>query len=118
MQIYRQRMQIEEAFRDLKSERYGLGLAASHTRTAERLAILLFIGALALFVLWLVGKAAVQQHHHHYRYQANTRKRRLVLSVVTLGRHLMSRTPEVITIRDLSQALAHLQRQLAHSHEG
>ena len=117
MQIYRQRMQIEEAFRDLKSERYGLGLAASHTRTAERLAILLFIGALALFVLWLAGHAAIQQHRH-YSYQANTRKRRLVLSVVSLGRHLMSRTPDVITIRDLSQALAQLQRQLAHSHEG
>lgn len=115
--IYRQRMQIEEAFRDLKSERYGLGLAASHTRTAERLAILLLIGALALFVLWLVGQAAIQQHRH-YSYQANTMKRRLVLSIVTLGRYLLSRIPRTITIRDLSQALAQLQRQLAHSNEG
>jgi len=116
LQIYRQRMQIEEAFRDLKSERYGLGFVATHTRTPRRLAILLVIGALALFVLWLVGQAAVQQHRH-YSYQANTMKRRLVLSVLSLGRYILSRTPGTITIRDLFQALARLQRQLAHSNE-
>ena len=116
IQIYRQRMQIEEAFRDLKSERYGLGFAASQTRTPQRLAILLLIGALALFVLWLVGHAAVQQKLHH-SYQANTTKGRLVLSVVSLGRHLLSRTPGAITIRDLCQSLAQLQFQLAHDNE-
>ena len=51
MIIYRTRMQIEEAFRDLKSERYGLGLSASQTRVDHRLAVLLLIGALALLVL-------------------------------------------------------------------
>ena len=116
MQIYRQRMQIEEAFRDLKSERYGLGFAASQTRTPQRLAILLLIGALALFVLWLVGQAAIQQNVHR-SYQANTTKRRLVLSLVSLGRHLLSRTPGAITIRDLCQSLARLQFQLAHGNE-
>ena len=113
MQIYRHRMQSEEAFRDLKSERYGLGLAASQTRTPQRLAILLLIGAIALFVLWLVGQAAVQPKLHH-SYQANTMKRRLVLSVVSLGRHLLSRAPDVITIGELVQVLTRLQRQLAH----
>jgi hypothetical protein len=52
MIIYLTRMQIEEAFRDLKSERYGLGLSASQTRVvAHRLAVLLLIEALALLVL-------------------------------------------------------------------
>ena len=105
MQIYRQRMQIEEAFRDLKSERYGLGFAASQTRTPQRLAILLLIGAMALFVLWLVGQAAVHCQLQ-YRYQSNTTKRRWVLSVVSLGRHILSRTPGVITMRHLLQSLA------------
>ena len=113
IQIYRQRMQIEEAVRDLKSARDGLGFAASHTRTPQRLAILLLLGALALFVLWLVGQAAVQQNLHH-SYQANTTKRRLVLS---LGRHLLSRTPGAITIRDLGRSLAQRQFQLVHGNE-
>lgn len=116
MQIYRQRMQIEEAFRDLKSERYGLGFAASQTRAPQRLAILLLIGALALFLLWLVGQAAVQQNLHH-SYQANTMKRRLVLSVVSLGRHFLSREPGVITISDLVRALARLRLQLLQDTE-
>ena len=48
-------MQIEEAFRDLKNERYGLSFSATQTCIAEHLAILLLIGAHALFVLWLVA---------------------------------------------------------------
>jgi hypothetical protein len=47
-----------EAFRDLKSERDGLGFSASQTRVSAPLAILLLIGALARLVLWLVGQIA------------------------------------------------------------
>lgn len=78
-------MQIEEAFRDLKSERVGLGFSASQTRIMERFAILLLIGALTLFVLWLVGQVAVH-HQWQYRDQANTWRKQPVLSMVTLGR--------------------------------
>ncbi len=113
MTIYQQRMQIEEAFRDLKSERYGLGFAASQTRAPQRLAILLLIGAFVLFVLWLAGQAAMAHKLHHH-YQANTTKHRLVLSAMSLGWHILSRTPHVITMRHLWQALTRLQGQLAH----
>lgn len=44
---YRKRMQIEEACRDLKDARFGVGLSLSHTTQAERFAILLLIAALA-----------------------------------------------------------------------
>ena len=104
-------MQIEEAFRDLKSERYGLGFTASHTRGALRLANLLLIGALALFVLWVVGQAA-QQQQVAYQYQANTRKHRHVLSLISLGRHVMRRAPGGITQSHLRQAITFLQHQL------
>jgi predicted small integral membrane protein len=49
-------MQIEEAFRDLKDARFGVGLSLSHTTQAERLAVLLLIAALAQLALWLGGQ--------------------------------------------------------------
>ncbi len=115
MAIYRTRMQIEEAFRDLKSERYGLGFSASQTRVPARLAILLLIGSLALLVLWLVGQATMRQQWH-YRYQSNTRRSRPVLSVVSIGRHVVWRATELLTTRHLIAAFAHLQHQLTQVH--
>jgi hypothetical protein len=50
--LYAARMQIEEAFRDLKSNRFGLSLEYSGTCELECLQILLLIGSLALIVLW------------------------------------------------------------------
>lgn len=113
--LYRHRMQIEEAFRDLKSERYGLGFTASHTRGAVRLANLLLIGALALLVLWWVGQATQQQHRAHH-YQANTMRQRPVLSLIFLGRQVMRRAAGGITQQHLRQAITHLQRQLTQVH--
>jgi len=55
---YAKRMQIEEAFRDLKSHQYGMGLEDSLTRSAPRLSILLLLHALATFAAWLMGMAA------------------------------------------------------------
>jgi len=82
--IYAQRMQIEEAFRDLKSDRYGLGFELHLSRGQERIATLLLIASLALFVLWQIGSAALV-HGLHLRYQSNTRKTRPVLSVINLA---------------------------------
>lgn len=73
---YAQRMQIEQAFRDLKSHRYGMGLEDSLTRRSERLAILLLVHALATFAAWLMGLAALaspsdpmtRQRSHTGRY--------------------------------------------------
>lgn len=61
--LYAKRMQIEEAFWDLKATRYGLGLELSLTRDAHRLRLLLLIGALALFALWLTGCAALPRQY-------------------------------------------------------
>ena len=55
VRLYARRMQIEEAFRDLKSHRFGLSLEYSGTRQQERLEVLLLIATLALLVLWLIG---------------------------------------------------------------
>ncbi len=81
-------MQIEEAFRDLKSSRFGLSLEYSGTRELERLQILMLIASVAIVVLWLLGKATeLSQQHRHY--QANTVRNRVVLSTIFIGLHVI-----------------------------
>ncbi|MFT5003982.1 MAG: hypothetical protein ACI952_002343 [Flavobacteriales bacterium] len=54
--LYSQRMQIEENFRDSKNNKLGIGLECARLRSTKRFDNLLLIAALILFVLWgLVG---------------------------------------------------------------
>lgn len=103
MRLYRQRMQIEEAFRDLKCVRYGLGLSLCLTRDPHRLQLLLLIGALALFVLWLTGCAACA-NQQHLQFQSNTTRNRTVLSVIYLAMLILG--SESLTPFTKSQLLA------------
>ncbi len=82
--IYEKRMQIEEAFRDSKSERYGLGMSLHGTKQLQRMSILVLIGTIAHTLLMLLGLLAEKQGLHH-RFQANTIKERRVLSYLNLG---------------------------------
>jgi Transposase DDE domain len=84
VKLYALRMQIEEAFRDLKSTRFGLSLELHRTYQLERLQVLLLIATLALMVAWIIGKAA-QHTGQHRHYQANTVRDRVVLSTIFLG---------------------------------
>lgn len=82
--IYAQRMQIEEAFRDLKSERFGLGFNANRSHHKARLAVLLLIACLASFALRLIGEVT-RTRQLEFQFQSNTRRSRPVLSVISLG---------------------------------
>lgn len=55
IRAYAGRMQIEQTFRDLKSPRCAFGLSNCQTRSAPRMAMLLLIGALASYALWIIG---------------------------------------------------------------
>lgn len=88
-------MQIEEAFRDLKNERLGMGLAASRSKKQERIRVLLLIGALAEFVLRSLGQAARTQQLDR-QYQSNTQRSRPVLSVISFGRQLARKALSVL----------------------
>lgn len=94
------RMQIEESFRDLKCARYGLGFELNLSRSRERLAVLLLIALLALFVLWLIGRQALA-HGLQYHYQSNTRRTRPVLSLFNLACLIVRRTTDQQLARDL-----------------
>ena len=84
IKIYKMRMQIEEAFRDIKSPRIGFSISESLTRNLKRLEILLLIGVLATFMVWLFGTLAELKQWHR-QYQSNTNKTRRVLSTFFIG---------------------------------
>ena len=88
---YGARMQIEEAFRDLKCARYGLSFALHLSRSRERLATPLLIALLTFFVLWLIGQHALARGLHLH-YQSNTRRTRPVLCVFNLACQLVRHT--------------------------
>lgn len=84
VEVFALRMRIEETFRDAKNFRCGWSLRHCGCRTRPRIEMLLLIGALGFFVQQLVGLAAenLQLHRGH---QANTERRRRVLSIFVLG---------------------------------
>jgi len=57
VQRYARRFTIEETFRDLKDNRFGMGLSATNIRSADRRDRLLFISAIAQALLTQLGAA-------------------------------------------------------------
>lgn len=84
VKLYAKRMQIEEGFRDLKSERFGLAFNLHGTRQARRIEILLLIAMLASFRIWAYG-LRLDQAGKTRAYQCNTRRSRRGVSIWRLG---------------------------------
>lgn len=104
IRIYRSRMQIEEAFRDLKNHRFDFAFRDCMTRKPYRLENLLLIGALATFGAWIVGKVAEIKGIHR-RYQANTIRHRGVLSTLYLGLEVIASMSVTMTLHEFHQAI-------------
>jgi len=84
IQCYRQRMQIELSFRDLKSDHYGCAFEHSRTRKPARVAVLLLLHALASFLAWLQGVALThRQQITHCAVRAGAK--RAHYSVLRIG---------------------------------
>lgn len=101
--LYRQRMQVEEGFRDVKSHRFGLGLDYHRTSSAARLQMLLLIAALAFIVLWLLGLATVYSGQH-YQFQANSIRHKRVLSIIFIGLQMIHETRIRLTRNNIDAA--------------
>lgn len=86
--LYRQRMQIEEGFRDTKNQQYGIGLGQAKSKDAKRYNNLLLIATLTLFLMWCIGKAAVKKKFH-YHLQANTIRHKAVLSYIYIAMQII-----------------------------
>jgi hypothetical protein len=104
VKVYRRRMQIEETFRDLKSIRWGYALDYSRSRNSMRLENLLWLTTLATLATWLVGMAA-EAADLMSRFQANTERKRRVLSTFFLGRRILMTGQLVIPLRALREAM-------------
>lgn len=107
VKAYRLRMQIEETFRDLKSPRWGYALDYARSRTAMRLENLLWLTTLATLATWLVGMAAEATNLMGH-YQANTERKRRVLSTFFLGRRVLTKGQGLMprsALRDAMKAL-------------
>lgn len=103
MRLYGKRMQIEECFRDLKSDRFGFGLSLSRSKNIDRLNVLLLIAALATLCLWWTGYYARQQGWH-LQFQANTVRDRHVLSIPFLALAVIQRLDYAINMTELIQS--------------
>ncbi|QIB08194.1 hypothetical protein GZ982_26855 [Pseudomonas fluorescens] len=77
-------MQIEEGFRDVKSEHLGLGLNLHRSHCPRRIEVLLLIATLANYLIFLTGLLA-RESKLEQRYQSNSLKDRRVLSLWRLG---------------------------------
>jgi len=111
VKIYSARMQIEEAFRDIKSYRYGMGLELNLTRDQQRLQILILIGMLTTLVLWLLGTVMIMSGEARY-YQANTEKKRRVLSALFLGLRVSGDSRVTVSDSQLATAYDRLVSQV------
>ncbi|MGW8390392.1 IS4 family transposase [Pseudoduganella sp. HUAS MS19] len=105
--IYAGRMQIEQTFRDLKNAQWGMGLRFSQTYTLRRLAVLLLLGALLAYALWLIGLAA-RKIGFNVAYGSRA-KAASTLSILSLAMHWISEAqPPSIHLTDLKHALVEL----------
>lgn len=93
--IYRQRMQIEEGFRDIKSPLFGLGFGMHRSRQGKRIEILLLIAMLAN-VATMVAGLHVRDSGQQQRYQSNSIRDRNVLSMWRLGLEWLRRYPPCV----------------------
>lgn len=109
MKLYSRRMQIEQNFRDEKSERFGFGLRASYSRSAGRMLVLSLLATLSTIVLWLIGYHA-ESKGLHVRYQANSVKSRRVISYLALAENVLRHSPLILRRTVLSTVLNHLAR--------
>jgi hypothetical protein len=105
--VYAQRMQIEESFRDLKSERFGLGFSSGRSTQKDRLSVLLLVACLASFALRLIGEVG-KAKQLDFQFQSNTRRSRPVLSVITLALQLIQHGMAAFPLRELGAALERL----------
>jgi hypothetical protein len=105
--VYRQRMQIEESFRDLKSARFGLGFTYNRSTQKVRLAVLLLIACLASFVLRLIGEVG-KARQMEFTFQSNTRRSRPVLSVISLALQLVQHGMAAFPPHEFAAALERL----------
>lgn len=106
--IYKKRMQIEEAFRDIKNTKNGFNLRHCRSFNIDRLNVALLIGNIAMLLLWIIGLAA-KNKQIHFSFQANTIRNKNVLSTFIIGWQYIKKKGKYITKPEFSQAIRDVQ---------
>ncbi|MGD8275965.1 MAG: IS4 family transposase [Thiohalocapsa sp.] len=113
--LYRQRMQIELSFRDMKSQHFGEGLECSASSGTARFTVLVLIASLAAILLWLIGTAA-ERCGLHERLRPSTRKLR-AYSRLFLARLLLTLEDCRTSIAELVDAIGSPGQWVASDHD-
>ena len=93
VKLYARRFTIEESFRDIKDNHFGMGLSATHIGVPDRRDRLLLLGAVAHALLTLLG-AAGEACGLDRTLKANTVKRR-TMSLFNQGRYWYGALPRM-----------------------
>ena len=109
--LYKTRMQIEEAFRDMKNSRWGFCLTEARSTVTYRYENLMLVGTLATFAIWLMGKVA-ELKQWQYRYQANTTKTRNILSTFFLGCQVFRKSSATFRKHEYIEAIRAMRQQV------
>jgi hypothetical protein len=110
--IYKRRMGIEEAFRDLKSIRYGFSLRSCVTIKKMRRDNVLLIAMLANLVVMLIGSLG-ERMKLQYQFQSNSIRHRRVLSIFYLGCQLIRKKIN-LTVSAIWEILTSLPNRMIH----
>ena len=105
--LYKTRMQIEEAFKDVKNSRSGFSLNEARCSATYRYENLLLIAQLATFSVWLIGMIAEMKQWCR-DFQANTVRYEKVLSTFFLGLAVLNRGEDGFLKRDFTEAIKQL----------
>jgi hypothetical protein len=115
--IYSQRMRIEEQFRDTKNATHGMGLAQAKSGGKRRLQALLLIAHIAAMAKRLIGEAAEAQQLE-LQLTSNNIKNRKTISVMTLATRVIERPDLLRKISDPWPYIHVLRQQAAAATTG
>ena len=112
VRIYAMRFQIEESFRDTKNSRFGWCFRHARSKGNKRLEILLLIASLGLIVMMLLGLTA-ERKELHKSFQANTVRKKRVLSLFYLGKNILQVGMEkTFLVSDYRLSIENLKRKV------
>lgn len=113
VRAYKKRMQIEQNFRDIKNEKYGIGLRRNQSTQPHRTSMLFFFSTIVIIILWWIG-LMTEADKEHYKYQANTVKNKRVISLVKLGALVAKHNVKKLTWPRIDGIVKKLRDQYAH----
>lgn len=111
--LYANRMQIEQNFRDDKDPRFGFGWRFGKSNCMKRMAVLCLLAHIAAFFLLSIGIIA-ERLGLHRQFQVNSERKKRVLSFLFLGKQIIRRNPPLLLDKYYQQAA----EQLMTSYEG